>query len=134
MCTTDEIRERLKDLPEVPNCLMSFAIPGEFHGIVDWEVQKGKMMSFQLLNHPNCEVYHTKFSKNTELQWHSHGIESDEVVVCIEGSITLILEDGTKIKLNEKDKYIIGKTIQHMAVVGDKPCQIIAFTIPKEKR
>ena len=133
MCTTDEIRERLKELPEIPNHLMSFATPEVFHGIVEWEVKKGKMIAFTLLDHNNCEVFHTRFSKNTELQWHSHGNESEQVIVCLEGSITFVFENGTKFHLNEKDKCLIPKEAQHMAVIGDKPCQIIAMTIPKEK-
>lgn len=134
MCTIDEIMERLKDLPEVPNCLMSFATPEVFHGVVNWIVKKGSMMSFLLFDHPNGEMYHTKFSKNTELQWHNHGDESEELIFCMEGRITIIFQDGSKITLNEKEKCVIGKQIQHTAIVGDKPCQILALTIPKEKR
>ena len=50
MCVTEEdIRERLKHLPDVPASLMLLAEPNDFHGIVEWEVLKGKMMSFSLL-------------------------------------------------------------------------------------
>jgi mannose-6-phosphate isomerase-like protein (cupin superfamily) len=54
-------------------------------------------------------------------------------MVVLEGSMLVILENGDRIKLEEKDKLIIPKGTQHMAVIGDKPCQIIAMTIPKEK-
>ncbi len=135
MCVTEEeIKERLKNLPEVPTGLMTFAKPGDFHGIVEWEVVKGKMLSFKLdLDHPNCEIYHTKFSRDTELSWHSHGKESKEVIICLEGQMLLIMEDGSQFKMGEKDIFTIPVGIKHMAVIGDKPCQIIAMTIPKEK-
>lgn len=135
MCVTEEeIRERLKDLPEAPTCLMSLSEPGDFHGIVEWEVIKGKMLSFKLdLDHPNCEIYHTKFSRDTELSWHSHGKESKEVIICLEGQMLLIMEDGSQVKMGEKDIFTIPVGIKHMAVIGSKPCQIIAMTIPKEK-
>ena len=81
----------------------------------------------------NCEIFHTQFSKGTEIAWHSHGAESEEIMVVLEGSMLVILENGDRIKLEEKDKLIIPKGTQHMAVIGDKPCQIIAMTIPKEK-
>ena len=135
MCVTEEeIKERLKNLPEVPTGLMTFAKPGDFHGIVEWEVVKGRMLGFKLdIDHPNCEIFHTKFSRNTELSWHSHGEESVEIIVCLEGAILLIMEDGTRVKLEPKDIKIIPIQVKHMAVIGDKPCQIIAMTIPKEK-
>ena len=134
MCVTEEqIRERLRDLPEAPTGFMTFAEPGDFHGIIEWTVKRGKMMSFRLLDHTNCEIFHTQFSKGTEIAWHSHGTESEEIIVVLEGSMLVILENGDRIKLEEKDKLIIPKGIQHMAVIGDKPCQIIAMTIPKER-
>lgn len=135
MCVTEEeIRERLKDLPEAPACLMSLSEPGDFHGIVEWEVVKGRMISFRLdVNHPNCEVFHTKFSRDTEVAWHSHGKESKEVIICLEGQMLLIMEDGSQFKMGEKDIFTIPVGIKHMAVIGSKPCQIIAMTIPKEK-
>lgn len=134
MCMTEEqVRERLRDLPEAPMGFMTFAEPGNFHGIVEWEVLKGKMMSFNLLDHRNCEIFHTKFSRETEVSWHSHGEESIEVIVCLEGQMLLIMEDGSQVKIEEKGMKVIPKGVKHMAVIGSKPCQIIAMTIPKEK-
>lgn len=134
MCVTEEdIRERLKHLPDVPASLMLLAEPNDFHGIVEWEVLKGKMMSFSLLDHRNCEIFHTKFSRETEVSWHSHGEESIEVIVCLEGQLLLIMEDGSQVKIEEKGMKVIPKGVKHMAVIGSKPCQIIAMTIPKEK-
>jgi quercetin dioxygenase-like cupin family protein len=131
--TEEQVRERLRDLPEAPMGFMTFAEPGDFHGIVEWEVLKGKMMSFNLLDHRNCEIFHTKFSRETEVSWHSHGEESIEVIVCLEGQMLLIMEDGSQVKIEEKGMKVIPKGVKHMAVIGSKPCQIIAMTIPKEK-
>lgn len=131
--TEEQVRERLRDLPEAPMGFMTFAEPGDFHGIVEWEVLKGKMMSFNLLDHRNCEIFHTKFSRETEVSWHSHGEESIEVIVCLEGQMLLIMEDGSQVKIEEKGMKVIPKGVKHMAIIGSKPCQIIAMTIPKEK-
>jgi quercetin dioxygenase-like cupin family protein len=129
----EEIREKLKDLPETPTGLITLLEPGDFHGIVEWKVLKGKMLSFKLLDHINCEVYHTKFSKNTELSWHIHGKNSDEVIICLSGGLNILFEDSSQITLNETDQCTIKKEVNHMAVIGNKPCEILAMTIPKEK-
>jgi quercetin dioxygenase-like cupin family protein len=132
MCTEAEIREMIKSLPDTPSGLLTMLEPGDFHGIVEWRVVKGKMLSFKLLDHDNCEIYHTRLSKNTEISWHTHGKYSDELIVCLSGQLTIIFDDGSHITLKETDQCNIKKQVAHMAVTGNKPCQIIAMTIPKE--
>lgn len=135
MCrlTEEEIREKIKDLPETPEGLITMIEPGDFHGIVEWKVVKGKMLSFKLLDHNNCEVYHTRFSKNTEVNWHTHGKDSDEIVICISGELTILFDDQTQVTLKEKDQCTIKREVKHMAIIGQTPCEIVAITIPKEK-
>jgi quercetin dioxygenase-like cupin family protein len=134
MCkiTEEEIREKLKDLPETPSGLIAMLEPGDFHGIVEWKVVKGQMLSFKEYEHINSEVYHTRFSKDTEVCWHTHG-ESREIIICLSGEITLLFEDGSQIKLKETDDYKIDKHVKHMAIVSNNPCEILAITIPKER-
>lgn len=125
------IKDRLANLPDCPFGLNAMMRQGDFHGIVEWET-KGSMRSWKALNHKNAEAYHTIFSPNTEVTWHTHGFESKEIIVCLEGDLVIIYEDGTRKVLNEKDIIIIEKQVKHMAISGNKPCQILAITVPKE--
>ena len=131
MCREDYI-SRLEDLPETPSGLITMLKPGDFHGVLEWEVKKGRMLSYKFIDHKNAEVYHTRLSRNTEVDWHTHGKFSKEIIACIEGEILIIFQDGSKVLLKETDDYKIEKEVAHMAVVGETPCEIIAMTIPKE--
>ena len=134
MCATEkEIREKLKHLPVIPCGLITMREPGEFHGVVEWKVVRGSMISFTLIDHPNCEIHHTHFRKNTEISWHTHGESSDEILICISGELTIIFEDSTHVVLQAKDQCNIKKKIHHMAMTGDNPTEVIAITIPKER-
>jgi quercetin dioxygenase-like cupin family protein len=128
----EKIKNRLKNLPDVPFGLNTMLRPEDFHGVVEWSIPHGHMRSFRALNHKNAEAYHTVFTPNSEVSWHTHGIESREVIVCLTGIIIILFDDGTKKELNEKDILIVEKQIHHMAIIGDKPCEILAITIPKE--
>lgn len=131
MCLTkDEIRDMLQDLPDSP---CSLTPESEFYGIIDWKVKDGKgiMRSKRLLDEENAEIYHTQFNPGTVVDWHTHG-ESKEVITCLSGKLILFFEDGSQLTMNEKDIHIINKNVNHMAIIGNKPCQIIAMTIPKE--
>jgi len=131
MCKEDYM-ERLSDLSDTPAGLITMLKPGDFHGVLEWDVKKGRMLSYKCIDHRNAEVYHTRFSKNTEIDWHTHGEHSREIITCLEGEILLIFEDGSQVLLKETDDYKIDKQVAHMAVIGNKPCEIIAMTIPKE--
>ena len=63
----------------------------------------------------------------------THGEFSKEIIVCLEGELLILLEDGTEVVLKELDDYKIGRQVKHMAVIGNKPCEIVAMVIPKEK-
>ena len=89
------------------------------------------MRSKRLLDEENAEIYHTQFNPGTVVDWHTHG-ESKEVITCLSGKLVLFFEDGSQLTMNEKDIHIINKNVNHMAIIGNKPCQIIAMTIPKE--
>lgn len=135
MCgkSENEIRELLKDLPDIPVCALSYMEEGDFHGVIGWEVVKGKMLSFPLLSYDSCEVLHMQFGRNTQMNWHDHGNESDQLIVCLIGEISILLEDGTQRLLKPTDRMEIKKGVKHMAVIGNKPCEIIAMTIPRER-
>ena len=134
MCITkEEVMDRLKNLSDQPTEPISLLKAGDFHGVLEWEVKKGRMLSHKAVDHINAEVYHTRFSKNTEVDWHTHGESSKEIIVCLEGELLILLEDGTEIVLKELDDYKIGRQVKHMAVIGNKPCEIVAMVIPKEK-
>ena len=131
MCKTkEEIASMLADLPEIPG-LNSFKKPGEFNGIVQWETSKGAMLSLQLFDNPNCEVWHTLFLKYTEVKWHNHN-QSYERIVVVRGKIQIITSDGMHYLLREKDELRIEKEVPHMAMTYDEECEILAMTIPKE--
>jgi len=135
MCrkTESEIRELLKNLPETPTCFLKLMRPGDFHGGIAWEVEQGSMLSFDLLpGYDEIQIYHTRFTAHTKLNWHHHG-ESIEEVKCLKGALSVIFEDGSQIILKPMDKIEIQKGVKHMAVIDNKPCEIIAITIPKEK-
>ena len=135
MCikTESEIRELLKDLPDEPKGLISFMEEGgSFHGIVGWKVNRGRMLSFPILDHHSCSMYHTRLSKDTVVSWHDHNA-SEEIIICLSGNINILFQDGSQVTLNPAEKIIIQKGVKHMASIGNKPCQIVAITIPKEK-
>lgn len=136
MCkrTKDEIAELLKELPETPSGLISMLKPGIFHGVVEWSVAEGRMLSFPIpeFDRPSCQAFHTSFSPGTKVCWHTHGQYSSEIIVCLSGSLSIILETGEERVLNESDFIVIGKEVQHMAIISDKPTEILALTIPKE--
>ena len=123
---------RIEDLPDTPSGLITMLKPGDFHGVVEWEVVKGRMLSFKVHEHKNCEVYETKFSRNTEVLWHTHGEFSKEIIVVEEGELTVYFEDGSQVTLVEAEEIVINKKVKHMAIISNKPCLIIAMTIPKE--
>ena len=133
MCRTkEEIDKWMEELPETPEGLITMMEPGDFHGTINWKVDRGRMTSFRHINHDNCELYETVFAANTKVNWHTHGKDSDETIVVLDGDLTLVFADGSTKKLQEKDQAVIKKQIPHMAVI-DRPTKIIAYTIPKEK-
>lgn len=132
MCRTkEEIKKMLSNLPKVPG-LNSLKKPGGFHGIVQWETEKGGMLSLQVFDHDNCEVWHTLFLKDTEMKWHNHN-HSFERVIVLRGMIEVITSDGIHHTLREKDELRIDKEVPHMARTFDEECEILAMTIPKEE-
>lgn len=132
MCRTkEEIQQWMSELPEVPEGLITMLEPGDFHGTVNWKVDRGRMTSFRHINHENCELYETVFAENTKVNWHTHGAESDEVIVVLDGSLILVFADGNTQELHERDQVVIKKQVPHMAVI-DRPTKIVAYTIPKE--
>lgn len=134
MCrkTKEEIEFLLKDLPEEPAGLLHFMKPGDFYGLIGWEIKKGEMLSHRAVDHENGEVFHTRFSANSEVDWHNHNA-SREYILCLEGELNLIFEDSSQVTLSPAEDITIQKGVTHMAVIGNKPCQIVAITIPKEK-
>jgi quercetin dioxygenase-like cupin family protein len=130
--TEEQVRENLKYLPDIPVGLIYLKDPEDFHGITNWKTICG-MESYKALDHFNAEIFHTKFNPYTEVCWHNHGECSKEIIICLSGEIAILFEDGSQKTLKETDDLKIRKQINHMAVIGDKPCEIIAITIPKEK-
>ena len=129
--TEQDIKDRLKNLPDVPVGLIKFRKSGDFHGLIEWEVERGNMLSYRAVDHPNGEAYHTRFAPHTEVSWHDHN-ESCEFMLCLEGELNIVFEDGSQVTLNPTEDIKIQKGVKHMAVIGNKPCQIVAITIPKE--
>jgi len=134
MCrrTKEEIQQLIENLPKEPEGLILMQKPGDFHGVLDWEVTKGRMISFPIFDNTNCEIFHTRFSPGTIINWHSHGELSDEIIICLSGSLNVIFDTGQEFILKESNYMIIEKKINHMAIISDKPTEIIAMTIPKE--
>jgi len=134
MCvrTKQEIDQLIAKLPDEPCGLISMIKPGQFHGVMEWEVLKGRMLSYPVYDDPACQEYHTQFLPNSVVNWHDHGQQSSEVIVCLRGSLTIIQEDGEQLTLKEKDFCVIKRTVKHMAIISDKPTEILAMTIPKE--
>lgn len=134
MCkrTEEEINELLKDLSEEPTGLIQMIMPGDFHGVHEFQVKKGRMLSFLVFDSQNCHIFHTNFSPHTIVKWHTHGKYSSEIIVVLSGKLSVIFDDGEEKILEESNILVIGKNIKHMAVISDKPTEILAMTIPKE--
>lgn len=131
MCLTrEEITSMLDNLSDVPG-LMSMAEPGTKYGMIEFEVLKGRMLSWNLLDEENCTIFHTNFSAFSELNWHHHN-KSWERIVCISGSIELELYDGSKILLTPGEEYRIEKMIVHKARTFAEKTWILAINVPKE--
>ena len=130
MCKTrEEIAESLSLLEDIPG-LGEFKKPNIFHGVVEWTVVKGSMRAFRIFDHFNCEAYHAILSRDTEVSWHNHNV-SKECLVCLDGTFTLYMEDGSSFTLNPQDTIEIKKYVTHMATTSDG-CELVAMTIPKE--
>jgi quercetin dioxygenase-like cupin family protein len=131
--TKEEIDQLIANLPDEPCGLISMLKPGDFHGILEWEVKEGRMLSYPVWDEPACQEFHTQFLPGTVVDWHDHGKFSSEIIVCLKGSLTIILESGEQIILNESEFIVIDKSVKHMAIISDKPTDILAKTIPRER-
>ena len=67
--------------------------------------------------------YQVKLAKlDGEFVWHNHE-DTDELFLCLNGSLTIELRDG-KVTLNEGDLYVVPKGVDHKPV-ADKECHVL---------
>ena len=67
--------------------------------------------------------YQLKLAKlQGEFVWHKHD-DTDELFVCIEGSLTIELRDGS-VTLNKGELYVVPKGVEHKPVAEDE-CQVL---------
>ena len=124
----------LARLPDEPCGLIDFQKHDRFYDLVQWETISGNMESRELLDHSQCGIFHTKFDPGTELGWHIHGKDTAETIVCLEGEISVYFKKHRVVTLRAGERLDIPAGNANMAVVGDKPTQIIAMTVPRETK
>lgn len=122
-----KLRELTENLPPVPK-LIKVVNEDKY---VEYQTDSGYSAALGLVRESKVAVAKAIFSPNTSLPWHSHTI-SKEWLIVYDGSITVLLTDGSEIEVKTGDSITIKEEEIH-SIVSKKGARVVAITIPADE-